>query len=132
MRRWRALLVLLVLDVPCRLADAAGAEDASTPLSNTEEAPPQASDGGVPQRNVPAIETERVHVLPYTPVKPVRDACSSSIECAEKLGYGEVCVDGACEEYEDKEDLFTLLHMTQSGRAVPKPFELLPAILPVV
>ena len=78
------------------------------------------------------VETEREHLLPYTRVRSPQSACTSSLECADKHGYGEVCVDGQCEEYEDQADLFTLLKMTKSGKVAPKAYELLPAILPVI
>lgn len=99
-------------------------------------APPGlAADAGVsdvPSSDSPTLETEHKHLLEYTTVPITGPTCVSSAECAAKVGYGEVCVDGACREYEDATDLFTLLHMTNAGKVTPKPFELLPAILPAV
>ncbi len=104
-------------------------EDAGTERVGFGEAPPEATDAGV---DVPRLETERVHVLPFTQVRSGQGACTSSLECADRHGYGEVCVEGTCEEYEDATDLFTLLHLTKAGKATPKAYELLPAILPAV
>ncbi|MGO8969813.1 MAG: hypothetical protein ACLQDQ_09615 [Myxococcaceae bacterium] len=133
MCRGRAPLVLLVLLAAWRPALARAGEEGWTETANLEDAPPEASDAGVePPSDKPRLETERVHVLPFTPVRPVTGACTSSLECAEKHRYGEVCVAEQCEEYEDAADLFTILHLTSSGKAEPKPYELLPAILPAI
>lgn len=80
----------------------------------------------------PQLETERKPLLKYTPVNVAGPVCTADVECADKLGYGEVCVEGRCKEYVDETDLFTLVHLTQKGTITPKPFQLLPAILPVV
>jgi hypothetical protein len=127
MSRERALLALLLLLATGGLFPAA-AQEGATP--QTVILP----DAGVPTApsDEPTLETEHKRLLKYTPVAKIGPPCVSSAECAAKVEYGEVCVDGACREYEDATDLFTLLHMTNAGTVTPKPFELLPAILPAV
>jgi hypothetical protein len=78
------------------------------------------------------IETERKHVTRDVPVKTEGPACTSSTECARMLKYGQICFDGHCREYEDKTDLFTVLHMSQPGRITPKAWVMYPAIVPAI
>ena len=66
--------------------------------------------------------------------RPERDedveACSCSEQCADRDGYGHVCVKGKCQRYVDAWSLLALI-----GSEAPKdppPFELLPAIFPAV
>jgi Omp85 superfamily domain len=129
MSRVRAPLALLLL-LSTVVASPVLAQDSGVP------SPTLAADAGVGDGTTPSqgttLETEHKHLLEYTLVPTTGPSCVSSAECAKKLQYGEVCVDGACREYEDDTDLFTLLHMTNAGKVTPKPFELLPAILPVI
>jgi hypothetical protein len=122
------LLLLLTAGAPISATASEASAEATVPETPPDVGSLEAnSDGGVP-----TLETEREHLLRYTPVRTEGPACTSSVECAEKLKYGQVCLAGVCKEYEDGTDLFTLLHMTQAGSVTPKPFQLLPAILPAV
>jgi len=133
MGRRRATLVLSVVLIAWLLGPAnARAAAADAPWATDGDAPAQMPDAGAkPPAGTRELETEREHLLNYTPVPGAKGACVSSQQCAE-VDYGQVCVAGRCEDYEDPADLFTLLHMTKSGRVKPKPYELLPAILPVI
>ncbi len=129
----RATLVFFVVLSAWLPAPANATADAGVVGATAEDVSPQVPDAGVkPPAGTLQLETEREHLIPYTPVGKAQGACVSSLQCAQQLEYGQVCVAGHCEEYEDAEDLFTLLHMTKSGKVAPKPYELLPAILPVI
>jgi Omp85 superfamily domain len=127
MSRVRALLVLLLaLGLPLPLA-----ADASEPDPQGGPSVEQTlADAGV--KDTPQLETEQKHLLRYTPVRKTGPACTNSEQCVERLQYGQVCFEGYCKEYEDATDLFTLLHFTNAGAVTPKPYQLLPAILPAV
>ena len=58
--------------------------------------------------------------------------CSQDRECADREGYGSVCVDGQCRDYQDRTDLFEVVGLKQKSEAPPEPFKLLPAVLPAV
>jgi hypothetical protein len=114
-------LVFLAAWVPIR----GRADEQATPDAGTPEAEPSSD-------TKTTLETERKHLLPPTPVPKKGPACTSSSQCAEKEGYGSVCVEQRCQDYEDETDLFTLLHLSKKGQVTPQPFQLLPAILPAV
>jgi Omp85 superfamily domain len=125
MFRVRAPLALLLV------FGSLGALPALAQEKPVSEASPEtaALDGGA---GGPTLESERTHLLKFTPVRAVGPPCTSSLQCADALGYGEVCTDGKCQEYEDETDIFTALHMTQKGAVAPKAYQLLPSILPVI
>ncbi len=110
----------------------AASSDESDAETSRPTVAPQRDAGLWPVSDVPQLETESEHLLPYTPVRHPEGTCTSNMECSEKLGYGHVCTAGRCEVYEDENDAFTILHLAQPGRVVPTPYEVLPAILPVV
>ncbi len=126
----RTTLVLLLVLTAWLPARAMATDNSSVGVVTREREEP--SDAGLPMGDTPELETEREHLLPYTPVRSLQGSCTSSLECSQKLGYGYVCVSSQCEVHEDENDIFTLLHLAQSGRAVARPYELLTAILPVV
>ncbi len=133
MRHRRTTLVLFVLLGAWLLVPANATADAAAGSAPADEVFAQTPDAGVKPRAGPReLETEREHLIPYSPVRGVQGECSSSLQCSEKFEYGQVCVASSCEEYEDPTDLFTLLNMTKSGKVQPKAYELLPAILPVI
>jgi hypothetical protein len=129
MARVRALLVLLLL-VVARAPARASADEGRT----VEQAPPATAEGpdAGAHPSAPGLETESKNVLSYTPVRAPGRACTSSRECAESVAYGNICLDGHCQGYEDATDLFTLLHFTEKGKVAPEPYQLMPAILPAV
>jgi len=99
--------------------------------ARAEEPPAQAPDAGQPSPST--LERAGEHFGRYVPVKPADPAaCTTSTECANRLGYGEVCVDGRCQEYVDSTDIFTMLHMSKAGHITPEPFVLYPSIVPAV
>jgi Omp85 superfamily domain len=100
--------------------------------SAEQVAPPDAGPQEAEPNSGAKLESERKLLLPFTPVRKMGPACTSSTECAEKLGYGNVCLEGHCQGYEDETDLFTLFHLSKPGQVAPQPYQLLPAILPAV
>jgi hypothetical protein len=58
--------------------------------------------------------------------------CTTSQQCAEKKGYGEVCVTEKCQEYEDARDLFEMVGLNSSKEEVPKAFVPHVAVFPVI
>jgi hypothetical protein len=68
-----------------------------------------------------------------TPV-PARseDPCTCDQQCAERIRYGNVCVDGHCQPYEDAWSLLDWVGLAREGARTPPPFVLLPAILPAI
>src|SRR5277367_2796995 len=123
MSRVRAPLALLLVFATLGALPASAQEK---PEASTETAAPDGGVGG------PMLESEHKHLLRFTPVLDAGPDCTSSEFCADKLGYGEVCADGRCQEYEDETDLFTALGWTQKGQVAPKAYQLLPSILPVI
>jgi hypothetical protein len=62
---------------------------------------------------------------------PAPVACADSTACARELGYGSVCVDGACARYMDGRDLLEMIGAKKS-RGVLEPFKLYPSIIPSI
>jgi hypothetical protein len=58
--------------------------------------------------------------------------CTCDQQCAERIHYGSVCVDGHCRPYEDATSLLDWLGLARKERGTPPPFVLLPAIIPAV
>ena len=58
--------------------------------------------------------------------------CSNDRECADREGYGSVCVEAQCRGYQDRIDLFEMAGLKQKTEAPPEPFKLLPAVLPAI
>lgn len=58
--------------------------------------------------------------------------CTSSVECANRHGYGSVCNEGRCEPYQDKTDLLTLLGLGHEGEEPAAAFKPMLTLLPVV
>src|SRR5262252_7160380 len=58
--------------------------------------------------------------------------CADDGECADREGYGSVCVDAQCRRYQDRTDLFEMVGLKQKTEAPPEPFKVLPAVLPAV
>ena len=63
---------------------------------------------------------------------PELAVCTSAETCAMRHGYGSVCTDGQCAEYQDKTDSSTLLGITEKGVEHPQAFKPLFTLLPVV
>src|SRR5215831_420396 len=59
-------------------------------------------------------------------------ACADDRECVDREGYGSVCVDGQCRQYQDRIDLFEMVGLKQKTEAPPEPFKILPAVLPAI
>ena len=129
MPRVRAQLALLLLVLTPVAATAN--EDTAPNATGVGQTPPDAGPT-TPHSEELELETGRKRLLQTNSVGELGPVCASSGECAEELEYGQVCLDGRCHAYEDATDLFTLLGLTQSGTVTPKPFQLLPAILPAV
>src|SRR5215510_13807327 len=53
--------------------------------------------------------------------------CADDRECVDREGYGSVCVDGQCREYQDRTDAFEMVGLKQKTEAPPEPFKVLPA-----
>jgi hypothetical protein len=58
--------------------------------------------------------------------------CADDGECANREGYGSVCVETRCRNYQDRTDLFEMAGLKQKTEAPPEPFKILPAVLPAV
>jgi hypothetical protein len=59
-------------------------------------------------------------------------SCADDRECVDREGYGSVCVDGQCREYQDRTDAFEIVGLKQKTEAPPEPFKVLPVVLPAV
>jgi len=122
-----AVLVLVALAAPGPVrGQTPPTEEPATPSDRPAASPPPT------QQQQLELETERKHVTRYLPTKALGAACTTSTSCAEQNGYGSVCFDGHCRDYEDETDIFTMLHMSQPGRIVPKPFVMYPSIVPAI
>jgi len=64
--------------------------------------------------------------------QPPPARCADDRECADREGYGSVCVEGRCRKYQDRTDLFELVGLKQKTEAPPEPYKLLPAVLPAI
>jgi hypothetical protein len=96
-----------------------------------QEAPPSSLD------TAPMPETKaHKFVLPTLPVgmAPPHEgpACATSTECADRLGYGNVCVAGVCEEYTDATDILEIIGLKSKGPSTLKAFVPYVAALPVI
>src|SRR5262249_9672642 len=60
------------------------------------------------------------------------EPCADDRECADREGYGSVCVDAQCRKYQDRTDLFEMAGLKKKTEAPTEPFKVLPAILPAV
>src|SRR5262249_17411107 len=58
--------------------------------------------------------------------------CADNRECVDQEGYGSVCVDAQCRQYQDRTDLFEMVGLKQKPEAPPEPFKILPAVLPAI
>ena len=58
--------------------------------------------------------------------------CADNRECVDQEGYGSVCVDAQCRQYQDRTDLFEMVGLKQKTEAPPEPFKILPAVLPAI
>lgn len=58
-------------------------------------------------------------------------SCDRSAECASRLGYGSVCVEGRCAPHMDGRDLLEMIKVKRS-RGVVEPWKLYPSIIPSV
>ena len=58
--------------------------------------------------------------------------CADDRECVERDGYGSICVDGQCREYQDRTDLFEIVGLKQKTEAPPEPFKVFPVVLPAL
>jgi hypothetical protein len=59
-------------------------------------------------------------------------SCTTSRECVDREGHGTVCAAGACEPYLDRTDVPLALGFGSQEKATPKPYRLLPAIIPAI
>jgi hypothetical protein len=66
------------------------------------------------------------------PAVPSPVECTASEQCADKDGYGEVCVQGRCKLYEDETDLFELLGLKKKTGGPLEPFKVYLALFPAV
>ena len=57
-------------------------------------------------------------------------ACTETSQCARQLGYGNVCHDGQCRQYQDATDIFIVAGLKQKAQGLPKAYEPLFAFLP--
>jgi hypothetical protein len=64
------------------------------------------------------------------PEPPAPVPCTCSEQCADRLGYGKVCVEGTCENYRDRWSLLDMIGLSDPPN--PPPFRLLPAAFPAV
>jgi hypothetical protein len=67
-----------------------------------------------------------------TAIASAAAGCTDSRECARREGYGNVCADGRCRGCLDRTDLLDVLGFSKGPAPAPKPFKLLPAIIPAV
>ncbi len=58
--------------------------------------------------------------------------CTTTAECATRLGRGNVCDDGRCAPYYDRRDLFGLLGRKDAPPRAPEPFQPLVVGVPVI
>jgi len=63
------------------------------------------------------------------PVNAGAAGCSTSGDCALRLGVGNVCQDGSCVRYLDGRDLLEMIGLKKS-RGVLEPYKLYPSIIP--
>jgi hypothetical protein len=59
-------------------------------------------------------------------------SCTTSNECADRVHYGEVCVAGKCQPYQDKTDLLEIIGLKAKQPAVLVPFKPYIAAIPVI
>jgi hypothetical protein len=57
--------------------------------------------------------------------------CAASHECALRLGYGNVCLDGQCGRYLDDTDLLELINLKKKRKTV-EAWRLYPSIIPAI
>ena len=69
---------------------------------------------------------------PPVPEAAAGEACTSSEECASRLGYGNVCDDGRCRPYVSRTDVLGLLGLKDRSGPPPKPFQILPSLFPAI
>jgi hypothetical protein len=73
---------------------------------------------------------KRIGSVDRAPGEPL--ACETSKECADAEGYGHVCVEGKCQDYVDRTDLFEVVGLKSKSKAPPEAYKLYLAALPVV
>jgi len=74
-----------------------------------------------------AAEEPQARANEHSPVP-----CAQDRECVDQEGYGSVCIEGHCQHYQDRTDLFEVVGLKQKTEAPPEPFKLLPAVLPAI
>ncbi len=57
--------------------------------------------------------------------------CETRRQCADRLGYGNVCVDKRCERYLDRTDILETFGLS-SAQPTPRRYKLYPAIFPAI
>ena len=92
-------------------------ETSSTPASPVIEVSPKGQD--LPGKQAP-------------PVTTAGPQCSGSRECAERLGYGNVCVEGRCQSYLDRTDIMDLFRKGPAKKPEVEAFKLYPSIIPAI
>jgi len=73
--------------------------------------------------------------LPREQTRPSTAAdsqCTESRDCAERLGYGNVCVDSKCAPYMDRTGIMDLFKKGSKETAEPEPFVFYPSIIPAI
>lgn len=111
------LIHRLTVAALCCLAGSARAQDASTSPA------------------VPTSEASAKETVPHPETPSVKEpsaACTTTQECVERLGYGNVCSDGQCKAYADRTDLMDLFKKGPAKEEMPVAYRLYPAILPAI
>ncbi len=57
-------------------------------------------------------------------------SCEETSQCSRQLGYGNVCKDGRCQQYQDDTDIFIVVGLSEKTVGLPKAYEPLFAFLP--
>ncbi len=84
----------------------------------------------------PAIELaprrDRAPGLQAHPPAPADPGCTESRDCAERQGFGNVCVDDRCVPYMDRADIMDLFKRGAGQAPEAEPFVLYPSIIPAI
>jgi hypothetical protein len=67
----------------------------------------------------------------HTEVPPA-GGCTDSRECAERLGYGNVCEGDRCSPYVDRMDIVDVFRKKPKEKSEPEPYKLYPSIIPAI
>lgn len=124
----KLVVLLLVALLPVQPANGAEAEAPQAAPAEKPESPRPKRAADEPR----ATEPTEAPLPAEAAIASTAAGCADSRECARREGYGNVCADGKCLGYLDRTDLLDVLGISKGPAPAPKPFKLLPAIIPAV